>query len=66
MNAPDVLVNNEGTVYCFTALTPRAKQWFDENVETEAWQWFDATCVVDHGFALGLAVGMEDAGLELR
>ena len=65
MNAPDVLVSNEGTIFCFTPLTPRAKAWFDDNVVTEPWQWLGATCVVEHGFALGLAVGMKVAGLEL-
>jgi hypothetical protein len=66
LNAPDLLVNNEGTIFCFTPLTRKAKLWFRENVETEHWQWLCATCVVEHGFALGLAVGIKDAGLELR
>lgn len=66
MKAPDVLVNSEGTVFCFTPLTPRAKVWFDENVETEPWQWLGATCVVEHGFALGLVADIRGAGLELR
>jgi hypothetical protein len=35
---PDVLVENAGTVFTFCPLTNRAKEWFDENVETESWR----------------------------
>jgi len=65
VNAPDVLINNEGTVFGFMPLTPKANCWFNENVETQPWLWLGATCVVEHGFALGLASGIRDAGLEL-
>jgi hypothetical protein len=33
--APDVLVRNEGTVFLFCPLTPRAKQWIDQNVRAD-------------------------------
>jgi hypothetical protein len=65
LKAPDVLVSNEGTIFCFTPLTPTVKQWFRENVETEPRQWFGATCAVEDRFALGLAVSLRDAGLEV-
>ena len=48
---PDVLVANEGTVFVFCPLTAAAKEWIDENVESEAWQWFGNSLVVDHRFA---------------
>jgi hypothetical protein len=47
-------------------LTPRAKEWIDEYVETEQWQWFGHTLVVEHRYAWGLAQGMKDAGLVLQ
>ena len=65
MNKPDVLVRNEGTVFVFSPLTARAKQWFDENVQSEPWQWLGDALVVEHRFAWGLGQGMKDAGLEL-
>jgi len=62
---PDVLVSNEGTVFVFCPLTPRAKQWIDENVSTEQWQWFGHALVVEQRYAWGLGQGMKDAGLQL-
>ena len=62
---PDVLVNNEGTLFLFNPLTARAKEWIDENVSPDA-QWFGTTLVVECRYAWGLAVGMKEAGLVLR
>ena len=62
---PDVLVRSEGTVFLFCPLTERAKNWLEENVETEPWQWFGNTLVVEHRFAWSLGQGMQDAGLVL-
>lgn len=64
--APDVLVANAGTVFTFCPLTERAKEWIDDNVSSESWQWLGHVLVVEHRFALGLAAGMQDAGLVLR
>ncbi len=61
----DVLVHNEGTVFLFNPLTSRAKEWIDENVQSDA-QFFGTTLVVEHRYAWGLAQGMKDAGLVLR
>ena len=46
---PDVLVHSEGTVFLFNPLTPRAKEWIDQNVQEDA-QWFGTTLVVEHGY----------------
>jgi hypothetical protein len=64
--APDVLVENAGTVFTFCPLTPAAKSWVAENVEAEAYQWLGNVLVVEHRFAWGLAEGMKDAGLVLQ
>jgi hypothetical protein len=64
-NAPDVLVRNEGTVFLFNPLTPRAKEWMLQNVHPDA-QWFGTTLVVEHRFAWALAHGMQDDGLVLQ
>ena len=61
---PDILVRNEGTVFVFCPLTPRAKQWIEKNIQPDA-LWFGNALVVEHRFAWGLAVGMKDAGLAL-
>jgi hypothetical protein len=56
---PDVLVRNEGTVFLFCPLTPQAKEWIDENVQSDS-QWFGNVLVVEHRYAWGLAEGMKD------
>ena len=61
---PDVLVRNEGTVFLFCPLTPRAKEWIVEHVQSDA-QWFGNALVVEHRYAWGLAQGMKDEGLLL-
>jgi hypothetical protein len=58
---PDVLVHNEGTLFLFCPLTPRAKEWIDQHVQPDA-LWFGSALVVEHRFAWGLAQGMKDAG----
>ncbi len=62
---PDVLVHNEGTVFLFCPLTPRAKQWIADNVQPDA-MFFGNALVAEHRFVWALAQGMKDAGLELE
>jgi hypothetical protein len=62
---PDILVQNEGTVFVFCPITSQGKEWVSENVHSEPWQWFGDVLVVEHRFAWGLAQGMKDAGLVL-
>jgi hypothetical protein len=64
-NTPDVLVRNEGSVFVFCPLTEAARNWIEDNVESESWQWFGSALVVDHRYAAALGLGMKDAGLVL-
>jgi hypothetical protein len=61
--APDVLVANAFTTFVFTPMTVRAKEWFDEHVESEPWQWLGASMVVETRYGWGLAAGLKAAGL---
>ena len=61
---PDVLVRNEGTVFLFCPLTPHAREWIDEYVQSDA-QWFGNALVVEHRYAWGLAQVMKEEGLVL-
>ena len=61
----DVLVADAFTTFVFTPLSARAKEWIEEHVESEPWQWFGASMVVEARYAWGLAQGMQDAGLEV-
>ena len=57
-------MRNEGTVFLFCPLMPQAKEWIDENVQSDAQSFGDAL-VVEHRYAWGLAEGMKDEGLVL-
>ncbi len=62
---PDVLFNDAETLYTFSPLTARAKEWIAEHVQPDA-QWFGNALVVEHRYAWGLAQGMKDDGLVLQ
>jgi len=55
---PDVLVRDEGTVFVFRPLRPRAKEWIDQYVQSDS-QWFGSALVVEHRYAWRLAPGHE-------
>ena len=61
---PDVLLCNEGTVFLFCPLTPRAEKWIEEHVQSDA-QWFGNALAVEHRYAWGSAEGMKNEGLVL-
>jgi len=64
----DVHVHGGGpmcTVYSFELMTDAARQWVDENVQAEAWQWLGHSLAVEHGYTRELAQGMLDAGLNV-
>lgn len=64
--APDVLIANAFSVFVFTPLTSAAKNWFDERIQSEEWQWLGASLVVETRYAWGLAEGMITDGLVLQ
>ena len=63
MKAADVLVDNQGTIMVLTPQTQKAKDWFDENVEAEGWQWIGDGLGVDHRMAENLLQGILTSGL---
>ncbi len=62
----DVHVENEGSIFVFTPMTPAAREWVDDNVHSEPWQWTGASLCVDHRFARDLAQGMLTDGLNVQ
>ena len=65
MTAPniDVQVENEGSIFMFHVLTDAAREWVNENVGLESWQWLGNAFTVEHRYAQDLAEGMQDDGL---
>lgn len=63
---PDVITDNFGSIVGITPMTPAAREWIDENCQTEPWQWLGATLNVDTRYAGPILEGMAEAGLILR
>lgn len=65
--APDVQVENEGTVHVLNFNTPEALAWAHEHIESEPWMWLGTTrLVVDQRYSFGLVQGMMEHGLVVR
>jgi hypothetical protein len=60
---PDFVITNMGTTVLIRPVTDAAKQWVEDNVETEAWQWLGDAFGVDHRPGWGLVDILEDSGL---
>ena len=64
MNNVDVTVVNQGSVFAFYLNTQEAKDWVEENVQTEGYQWLgDGMFAVEWRYAAALARGMQEDGL---
>ncbi len=64
----DVTIDNDNGVYSFHLHTPAAKDWVEENVALEGWQWLGSSCfAIDDGcMAMSLADGMTGDGLAVQ
>jgi len=63
---PDVILRNEGTIVMLTPMTPDVKEWFDENVQSEGWQWMGESLCIDSRFAMDLVIGINEAGFSIE
>ncbi len=62
----DVHVEDQGTVVLFALLTKAARDWVEEHVQLEGWQWMGRSGFgVDRRFADGLIDGMMGDGLSV-
>lgn len=59
----DVRVTGGGSMYHVTPLTEAAKEWVNENVHLEDWQWLGSGFGVEWRYLDNLVEGMTDAGL---
>ena len=58
----DFQIADRGTVFLIRPLHEAARQWLDENVVAEPWQWLDGALVADHRLARDLITEIEAAG----
>ncbi len=63
---PDIVVRDQGTVVMFTPTSKVGRDWIQENVQSDDWQWMGRSLVVDHRYAQGLIDGMQRDGLSGR
>ena len=45
--------------------TELARQWIDENIHAEPWQWLGNNLAVDHRYIESIVEAMREAGLTL-
>ncbi len=61
----DIIVNDQGSVVTFQPVSVAAKEWFNDNVEAEDWQWLGPVLGVDHRMAQNLLDGLVNEGFEI-
>ena len=59
----DFSISDHGTVISIRPLNDVARQWLDENVVSEPWQWVQGALCVEARFARDLIIEIEQAGL---
>ncbi len=66
MTTPDIRIEHHGSIIVFQPLTDAARDWIDEHVQTEPYQWMGTGLCVETRYAGDLASGMQDAGLQIE
>jgi len=58
----DFQITDQGTVFLIRPLDETARQWLNENVVSEPWQWVQGALCVEARFARDLIIEIEQAG----
>jgi hypothetical protein len=64
--AADFSLTNHGTIFTIEPVTQQAKDWFDENVPTEGWQWMGSACSVEPRCIEPLVEGILEEGMTIQ
>lgn len=62
----DVQIEDHGTICLVTPITVAAKQWVDENVAVESWQWLGQSFAAEPRNIPDLVAGMKNDGLSVE
>jgi hypothetical protein len=62
----DVITDNFGSIVGISPMTAAAREWIEENVSAEPWQWLGGTLNIDPRYAGCLIDAMIAAGLTVR
>ena len=58
-------ISDQGSIFLIRPLNPAARQWLEENVVSEPWQWVEGALCVETRFARDLVLEIEEAGFEI-
>ncbi|MCY2927544.1 MAG: hypothetical protein NT031_19315 [Planctomycetota bacterium] len=61
----DINVDDEGSVFLFSPITPLAREWVATNLSLEGWQWLGRAFAVEHRFVAPIVEGMMNDGLRV-
>lgn len=62
----DIEVQNHGSIVSLTPLTDAGRDWIDENVASEDWQWMGGSLNIEPRYAGELLYGAQEAGLAMN
>jgi hypothetical protein len=65
MPKPDFTVDDHGTIFLVTPITTIAREWVEQHLFLEGWQWLGGGFAVEHRFVAGLVEGMVGDGLRV-
>ena len=68
METPDMSdfqIADQGSIFLIRPLTEAARQWLDENVVSEPWQWVEGSLCVETRFARDFIIEIEEAVFEI-
>jgi len=58
----DVLVRDEGTIAQLIPLTAAARNWIEDNCNTESWQWLGDALCIEPRYAVAVTEGLRENG----
>ena len=61
----DFQITDQGTVFLIRPLDETARQWLEENIVSEPWQWVQGALCVEARFARDLVIEIDEAGFEI-
>jgi hypothetical protein len=61
----DFSISDQGSIFLIRPLNEAARQWLDENVVSEPWQWVEDALCVETRFARDLVLEIVEAGFEI-
>jgi hypothetical protein len=68
METPDMSdfrISEHGSILAIKPVSDATRQWLNENVVTEPWQWIDGALCVEFRFARDLIAEIDGAGLRI-